>query len=140
MATFDRTAAQQRAARAEEQRKEIQTRFPPDQWPSLPLERYALGVDDSENTYCRWLEFKSADLGSMRGGSATKLVVYKKKNEPGWFFHKPATDEQDASRLFRGDVISCSPLLSISSSSSMTAISPPHQKWVITKSLAPAPR
>src|SRR5690349_15607089 len=85
VAAFDRKAAQARVQQAEAQRQQIVSRFPLEKWPTLPLERYALGQENSEDTYCRWLEFKSPDLGSMKGGNATKLVVYKKRDEPGWF-------------------------------------------------------
>jgi 5-methylcytosine-specific restriction enzyme B len=102
---FDRSSLTHKLEQAATQRAEILRRFPIKDWPSLPLERYALGQEDSEDTYCRWLEFKSQDLGSMRGGSAAKLVIYKHRDKPGWFFYPPATDEQEAWQMLRGGFV-----------------------------------
>lgn len=107
--TFDREQASVSLAAAAAQREEIQRRFPLADWPSLPLERYALGQEGQDDNYCRWLEFLSPDLGSMRGGNSTKLVVYKKKSEPGWFFYQPPGDakwdEQQAWRALRNGFV-----------------------------------
>jgi hypothetical protein len=43
VATYDRAAEKGFAAAAERERKEMLDRFPLDQWPTMPLERYALG-------------------------------------------------------------------------------------------------
>jgi 5-methylcytosine-specific restriction protein B len=85
-ASYDRGKIRPRLDAAEEQRAEILKRFPKDSWGALPLERYALGQADSEDTYCRWLEFKSSDLGSMSGGSAMKLVIFKRRDQDGWYY------------------------------------------------------
>ncbi len=83
---FDRNAIAARRARAEQERQEVISRFPIAKWPTLPLEQYALGQDDSEDTFCRWLEFRSPTTGSMKGGSARKHLIYKHANQPGWYF------------------------------------------------------
>lgn len=62
----------------------------------MPLERYALGQENSEDTFCRWMEFRTPHLGSMRGGSARKLLIYKHKDRPGWYFDPEYGDEQAA--------------------------------------------
>ncbi len=70
---FDRASTRPQLEQAETQRGEILQRFPRDHWPEMTLEEYALGQENSEDTFCRWMEFRSQDLGSMRGGSARKL-------------------------------------------------------------------
>jgi hypothetical protein len=40
---------------------------------------------DSEDSFCSWLERKSQELGSIRGGTARKLFALK--DEPGWRFN-----------------------------------------------------
>jgi 5-methylcytosine-specific restriction protein B len=96
LATFDREAAKQYAVEGEAQRKQILERFPLDTWPQLSLERYAAGQEDSSETFCRWLERRSQNLGSIRGGSARKLLIYKRKAGPGWWHEEKYRDEQAA--------------------------------------------
>ncbi|GGZ68201.1 AAA family ATPase [Streptomyces echinoruber] len=95
-AAFDRGTVAVDEARAEEERRRIITRFPLEQWAELPLERYALGLDTSVEsgfsdtprsgvgedgaTYCRLLEFGTPHLGSIRGGSAAKHIIYRHRS------------------------------------------------------------
>ncbi|WP_228815425.1 McrB family protein [Nocardia puris] len=77
---YDRTDAAARGKIAAQQRELVQNSFLLDQWPTLPLERYALGLqmDGSEpETYCRLMEFTTRELGSIRGGSARKHMLYR---------------------------------------------------------------
>ena len=83
---FDRSTLVDRLAAAEAERREILTRFPKEGWPSMTLERYALGQSDSEDTYSRWVEFKSNELGSISGGSAMKMVIFKRRHQDGWYY------------------------------------------------------
>ena len=43
-----RESFQERTSLAEKQRQQIVERFPREAWPDLPLKRYALGQEDSE--------------------------------------------------------------------------------------------
>jgi 5-methylcytosine-specific restriction enzyme B len=65
---FDRDAARLAAGKAEMLRKSIVARFPIEQWPALPVERYALGGPDHDN-FCYVMEFESRALGSIRKAS-----------------------------------------------------------------------
>jgi 5-methylcytosine-specific restriction protein B len=87
---------------AEEERQLVLQRFPLEDWPVMPLENYALGQEKSEDTFCRWMEFKSLHLGSIRGGSARKLIIYKHKDKPGWYYDPAYKNEQDAWQAVRG--------------------------------------
>jgi 5-methylcytosine-specific restriction protein B len=100
-----RTKDEQRILLAERERAEILERFPMSAWPSLPLERYALGQEDSTETYSRWLEFRSQNLGSMRGGSAHKHIIYKHDRKPGWHFDPDHPDEQTAWEAVRAGFV-----------------------------------
>src|SRR5687767_5842874 len=84
--TYDRGKMSARLKAAEVQRAEIIRRFPKDAWPDLPVERYALGQSDNEDTYCRWLKFKSDDLGSISGGSSMKMIVFKRRHKDEWYY------------------------------------------------------
>src|SRR5690606_15254621 len=69
LARADATQFADREKTASEERGELLRRFPRDHWPEMTLEEYALGHEDSEDSFCRWMEFKSQALGSIRGGS-----------------------------------------------------------------------
>jgi len=83
---FDRNAISNRRAKAEQERQEVISRFPIAKWPTLSLEQYALGQENSEDTFSRWLEFRSQTIASMKGGNARKHLIYKHANQPGWYF------------------------------------------------------
>ncbi|MFJ5608267.1 McrB family protein [Streptomyces sp. NPDC093221] len=78
-ATFDRTALAEVEAAAEDERKQVLAQFPLEEWATLPLSRYALGQPTSSGsapTYCRLMEFGTPHLGSIKGGSAAKHIMY----------------------------------------------------------------
>jgi len=90
---------------AEEERNVILQRFPLESWKDMPLENYAVGQEKSEDTFCRWLEFKSFHLGSILGGSSRKLIIYKHKDKPGWYYDPSYKNELDAWEVVRGAFI-----------------------------------
>ncbi|MFD7775704.1 McrB family protein [Streptomyces sp. NPDC059753] len=105
-AEFDRTAVADVESAAEDERKEVLSRFPLEEWARLPLERYALGQaapPGSGPTYCRLLEFLTPNLGSIRGGSAAKHIVYHHVSGE-WRLAAPlrGMDPQDAWTELRG--------------------------------------
>ncbi len=69
LASYDRATAREHIDLGERERKEATDRFPVDQWPTLPFERYALGQDTSDDTFCQWMAYGTQHLGSIRGGS-----------------------------------------------------------------------
>jgi 5-methylcytosine-specific restriction enzyme B len=96
VASYDRALDTEAVAAAERERKEVTDRFSLEQWPTMPLERYAIGQEESEDTFCRWMEYRTQHLGSMRGGAARKHLIYKHKDKPGWYFAPEYKDEQEA--------------------------------------------
>ena len=102
---FDRSPTHQAAEGYRSQRAEIVRRFPRDEWPEMRLKDYALGQPESEDTYCRWMEFRSQYVGSIRGGSARKLIIYKRKQESGWWFPKHFSNEGEAWESLRGEFV-----------------------------------
>lgn len=93
---YSRESAIPRIEGAERERQSILERFPLHAWPSMSLEDYALGQDDSKDTFCRWVEFRSENLGGIRGGSSRKLLVFKYRDKPGWYFNSGYMNEQHA--------------------------------------------
>ncbi|MDE2878892.1 AAA family ATPase [Candidatus Palauibacter soopunensis] len=96
LASYDRTSHQREVAKAEEHRKRLLERFPLERWPHLTLEEYALGLSTDQHTWCHELEYTSTELGSIRGGSAEKMVIYKRKSKSGWYYPQRFSNEQDA--------------------------------------------
>ena len=68
IAKFDRKSVESHIHSGEVERQEILRRFPISEWPTMPLEKYALGLPQSSESFFRWIEFNSPHLGSMRGG------------------------------------------------------------------------
>ncbi len=104
LAEWDRDAQAEKLAGAVEQRERIIGAFPAAGWPDLELERYALGLDRND-TYSYLLEFASRDIGSIKGGSARKLLVYKQKTKPGWYFDSRYENEQEAWEAIRAGYV-----------------------------------
>lgn len=101
VAEWSREAAEDRVVKAIEERAEFVERFPADIWPDLPLEKYALGLPNSENGFSRWIEFRTPNAGSIKGGSSKKHLVFKRKSRPGWGFQKKYSSETEAWEAIR---------------------------------------
>ncbi|MGW4028316.1 AAA family ATPase [Streptomyces sp. NPDC004838] len=105
-AEFDRSTAAKAATAAEGERKQVLSQFPLEEWANLPLSRYALGqVTQSGNgpTYCRLMEFGTPNLGSIKGGSAAKHIMYH-HNSGEWRVAAPlrGMEPQDSWEELRG--------------------------------------
>ena len=83
-------------AKGEQERAIVLDEFPRNTWPGLELTKYAIGQEDSSHTYCRLLEYSSGHLGSLGGGSSAKLIIYKHKSKPGWYFDSRFSDVETA--------------------------------------------
>ncbi|MEU9608681.1 AAA family ATPase [Streptomyces sp. NPDC048057] len=80
IARFDREAAEQGADSAEEERQRVLKEFPLEDWPELALERYALGpagYGGRRQSFCRLMEYGTNAIGSIRGGSAAKHIIFQ---------------------------------------------------------------
>ena len=105
IAQFDRSPTSPAVEGYRAQRAEILKRFPLDKWPEMRLEDYALGQPGVEDTYCHWLEYKSQWVGSIRGGSAGKLIIYKRRDREGWYFPNRFSDEEEAWARLRSEFV-----------------------------------
>ena len=93
---FDRSRVAERAGMADTERQAVVERFPLEKWPDMSLEAYALGQENSEDTFCRWLEFRTPTVASIKGGSARKHLIYKHARKPGWYFDSAYDNVQEA--------------------------------------------
>ncbi len=105
LASFDRSTVRAFLEKAEAQRTEALRRFPLEGWPEMTLEQYAIGHEKGKDSFCYWMEWGTPNLGSISGGSAAKLIVYKRKTEPGWFFPSGFANEQEAWQAVRAGFI-----------------------------------
>lgn len=107
-ARFDRSTAAKDEAGAEQEREQVLAQFPLEDWPTLPLERYALGLNPSGPgmTYCRLMEFGTQCLGSIKGGSAAKHIMYR-HNSGEWRLAAPlrGMEPQDAWERLRAEFL-----------------------------------
>jgi 5-methylcytosine-specific restriction protein B len=96
LASFDRASAREAAADAERERSEVLKLFPLSAWPSMPLERFALGQGNPRETFCWWMEYGTLKMGSILGGGAQKHLIFKRKGTLGWYHDEAYQDERDA--------------------------------------------
>jgi MoxR-like ATPase len=78
--------------KAEKQRAQLLKLFPKDGWPSMTLDRYALGQADHPDNFCRWMEFVTTALSSIRGGNAKKHLIYFQAGTGEWWFNEKLYD------------------------------------------------
>jgi 5-methylcytosine-specific restriction enzyme B len=81
---------------AESLRRQFLERFPASSLSDLTLEKYSLGLEPMENSFCYWLEFKTEELGSIQGGSAFKFLVYFAKDGEKFRFADKFMTQEDA--------------------------------------------
>lgn len=105
LASYNRETDREYIALGENERKEILGRFPRSDWPTMPIEKYALGQDGSESTFCAWVEYQSQHLGSIAGGSAKKLLIYKRRTGEGWYFEPTYGSVEQAWEEVRGSFV-----------------------------------
>ncbi|MEU1516892.1 AAA family ATPase [Streptomyces sp. NPDC005811] len=108
-AAFDRSSTPETETAAEDERKQVLAQFPLEEWATLPLSRYALGQgapSGSGPTYCRLMEFGTPNLGSIKGGSAAKHIMYH-HNSGEWRVAAPlrGLEPEDAWRELRGQFV-----------------------------------
>jgi 5-methylcytosine-specific restriction protein B len=94
LATWDRTATAARVAEATAMREDFISRFPISDWPSMPLEKYALGQGNVGGV-SYWLEFKTKPIASMSGGSAHKHLIFKRADDV-WQYPKEYSSVEQA--------------------------------------------
>ncbi|MBX7133607.1 MAG: AAA family ATPase [Fimbriimonadaceae bacterium] len=94
LAAWDQAAAANRSREAEQLRVQFVERFPVDAWPTMPLTDYALG-QDTQDTVSYWLEYKTGVIGSIKGGSSFKHLIFRSRDDGTWRFPK-SYESQDA--------------------------------------------
>lgn len=83
LGSWSRSAAAGKVAEAERLRADFVDRFPIRSWPDLPLTEYALG-QGTQDTVSYWLEYRTTVIGSIKGGSAAKHLIFFRRKEESW--------------------------------------------------------
>jgi 5-methylcytosine-specific restriction protein B len=105
VAQFDPAAFQASVHEAEQQHQETLRRYPREHWNEMTLEEYAQGQDGHPENFCRWMERQTTEMGSIRGGSARKLIIYKHREKAGWYFPAEYASERDAWNAVRAGFV-----------------------------------
>lgn len=90
--------------KAKELHREFLLKFPLERLHEMELEEYALGLQP-QGSFSWWLEYNTVSLGSIKGGSANKHIIYYKKKEGTWFYPEQFKNEQEAWQQLREDII-----------------------------------
>jgi MoxR-like ATPase len=80
----------------EELHQQFLERFPKEELLEMTLEQYALGHDNSRDSFCYWLEWQTQALGSVRGGSAAKWGIWWSDSEGRWLYNQKFDSPEDA--------------------------------------------
>jgi 5-methylcytosine-specific restriction protein B len=95
VAAADREQLRATGDTAERERLEVLARFPIVDWPTMPLERYALGIPGSTDGFCKWMEFNTPHLPSIKGGNAMKHMIFR-RSSGDWYFERKYTSVEEA--------------------------------------------
>ncbi|TDE36435.1 AAA family ATPase [Actinomadura sp. 6K520] len=96
LAAFNRADKAEQLSRVKAAINQVVLDFPLEAWPSMPLDRYALGTPDSKTSFCYRMEFGTPELGSLGGRHSGKHLIYWRKAEGSWYFGSAYEDERDA--------------------------------------------
>ncbi|KQX14255.1 restriction endonuclease [Streptomyces sp. Root431] len=103
---FDRDRHRAAVEAADREAAAIRAAFPWEEWPTLPVERYALGQPDAQGqVYSHALEYGSKALGSITGGSAMKHLVYYSRRDHGWWYDKGHGSLDEAWTAVRSGIV-----------------------------------
>jgi 5-methylcytosine-specific restriction protein B len=95
IATFNRETGRDRFEAAERERQQLTQLFPLTDWPTMPLDRYALGTANWKNSFSYWLEFQTPHIASIKGGSALKHMIFW-RNRGEWYFERKYSSVDEA--------------------------------------------
>ncbi len=84
LADWLRTNPRTMPAEVAELRRAFVERFPKERLDAMTLREYALGHEGTKDSFCYWLEWKTEQLGSVKGGSVSKFGVWWSQKEGVW--------------------------------------------------------
>ena len=90
---------------ADQERESFLKRFPKEEWQTMQLEEYALGRENYKDSYSYWMEWGTPHLGSIRGGSSNKHLIYWGSKEKWEYDTNLYDDEQTAWAAIRSGFV-----------------------------------
>lgn len=85
IASYDRKSVAEKLVLAEQQRQEVLRKFPMAVWPSLAVERYALGTDETRGTFCWLMEYGTPAVGRIGMRGARDHLIFRQQ-DGNWYF------------------------------------------------------
>ena len=64
-----------------------------------------MGQGNKQESFCWWLEFGTPHVGSIKGGSARKHIIYKQGDREWWFDRQTYKAEQEAWEAVRASFV-----------------------------------
>ncbi len=89
---------------AKQLHQEFLEKFPLEKVVDMALEQYALGRT-KQGSFGWWLEYNSIPLGSIKGGSAAKHIIYFRKKDNEWQFPSQFSNVESAWESLRADIV-----------------------------------
>jgi 5-methylcytosine-specific restriction protein B len=90
------TYTEEERVKGETLRQQFLERFPASSLPTMTLEKYSLGLESKENSFCYWLEFKTRELGSIGGAPASKHVIFYSQERKEYSFPSQYQTKKEA--------------------------------------------
>lgn len=78
--------------------------FPLHELKNMTLEQYALGRT-KKSSFSWWLEYNTIPLGSIKGGSASKHIIYYRRKDNRWDFPSQFENVEQAWEQLKKDII-----------------------------------
>ncbi|WPC40060.1 McrB family protein [Clostridium sp. JS66] len=94
ISTFEQEYIEEDFDKKEELRKQFVSEFPLENIKDMDLEQFALGKRQGSLSW--WLEYKTTELGSIKGGSAHKHKIFFSVKENKWIYPKDFGNETEA--------------------------------------------
>jgi 5-methylcytosine-specific restriction protein B len=99
--SFDRDSIQDDLKQAEKERLELVKKFPLNDFAQLSLERYAYGLEDSQNTFSWALENGTKKLALLAIHGSQAFKIYFRKRDNRWWYEGDFENEQKAWQSIR---------------------------------------
>ncbi|MEH7464680.1 AAA family ATPase [Bacillus thuringiensis] len=104
MEYYDTPKVRKEIEDAKELHKEFLQAFPLEELPNMSLDQYALGRT-KKGSFGWWLEYNTIPLGSIKGGSAAKHIIYFRKKDNQWQYPVQFSNVESAWEQLRKDML-----------------------------------
>ncbi|WP_066174427.1 AAA family ATPase [Bacillus marinisedimentorum] len=103
-AYYNKQEVQKEIENAKTLHQEFLNEFPLEKIEAMSVEDYALGYK-KRDSFSWWLEYNTIPLGSIKGGSAAKHIIYFRKKDKKWHYPSQFPNVEKAWEQLRSDII-----------------------------------